>query len=168
LVKTDGQNKLLDGSEFKIYNAETDGAEVTVVRMLDAEGNQITTDDGYNMYRKARVDEPGNTVIVVNGKVRIVGLDNGVYWLEETKAPDGYNAITSRQKFTISDNNLDAIITGGIVSTNSGVQVVNHTGTMLPDTGGMGTALFITIGSILVLGAGVVLVTKKRMANIAE
>ncbi|MBQ8881089.1 MAG: SpaH/EbpB family LPXTG-anchored major pilin [Oscillospiraceae bacterium] len=168
LVKTDGQNKLLDGSEFKIYNAETDGAEVTVVRMLDAEGNQITTDDGYNMYRKARVDEPGKTVIVVNGKVRIVGLDNGVYWLEETKAPDGYNAITSRQKFTISDNNLDAIITGGIVSTNSGVQVVNHTGTMLPETGGMGTALFITIGSILVLGAGVVLVTKKRMANIAE
>ena len=168
LVKTDGQNKLLDGSEFKIFNAETAGEEVTVVQMFDTNGDPIVTDDGYNMYRKAGADEPGATVIVVKGKVRVVGLDNGVYFLEETKAPDGYNAITSRQKFTIADNNLDAIITGGIVSTNSGVQVVNHTGTMLPETGGMGTVLFITIGTILVLGAGVVLVTKKRMSNIAE
>ena len=168
LVKTDGQNKLLDGSEFKIYNAETGGEEVTVVPMLDADNNQIQTDDGYNMYRKARAGEAGNTVIVVNGKVRIVGLDNGVYYLEETKAPDGYNAITSRQKFTISDNNLDAIITGGIVSTNSGVQVVNHTGSMLPETGGLGTLLFTVLGGGAALGTGVVLVTKKRMSKIED
>ena len=168
LVKTDGQNKLLDGSEFKIYDAETGGSEVTVVQMKDEHDVPLKTPDGYFMYRKARADEPGNTVIVVNGKVRVVGLDNGVNYLEETKAPDGFNPITTRQKFTISDNNLDAIITGGIVSTNSGVQVINHTGTMLPETGGMGTVLFITIGTILVLGAGVVLVTKKRMSNIAE
>lgn len=168
LVKTDGQNKLLDGSEFKIYDAETGGNEVTVVQMFDTNGVPLKTEDGYNLYRKARADETGATVIVVKGKVRVIGLDNGIYFLEETKAPDGFNAITTRQKFTIADNNLDAIITSGIVSTNSGVQVVNHTGTMLPETGGMGTVLFITIGTILALGAGVVLVTKKRMANIAE
>ncbi|MBR5023279.1 MAG: SpaH/EbpB family LPXTG-anchored major pilin [Oscillospiraceae bacterium] len=168
LVKTDGQNKLLDGSEFKIYDAANDGNEVTVVQMFDENGEALKTADGYFMYRKARADETGATVIVVKGKVRVIGLDNGIYFLEETKAPNGFNAITTRQKFTIADNNLDAIITGGIVSTNSGVQVVNHTGTMLPETGGMGTVLFITIGTILALGAGVVLVTKKRMANIAE
>lgn len=168
LVKTDGQNKLLDGSEFKIYDAENGGAEVTVVQMFDENGDPLKTNDGYNLYRKASADESGATVIVVKGKVRVIGLDNGIYWLDETKAPDGYNAITSRQKFTIADNNLDAIITGDIVSTNSGVQVVNHTGTMLPETGGMGTVLFITIGTILVLGAGVVLVTKKRMSMIQE
>ena len=168
LVKTDDQNKLLDGSEFKIYDAETGGNEVTVVQMKDEHDVPDVTPDGYFMYRKAKADEPGATVIVVNGKVRVVGLDNGVYYLEETKAPDGFNPITTRQKFTISDNNLDAIITGGVVSTNSGVQVVNYTGVMLPETGGMGTVLFITIGTIVALGAGVVLVTKKRMANIAE
>lgn len=168
LVKTDGQNKLLDGSEFRIYDAETGGSEVTVVQMLDTNDDPIKTADGYNMYRKARADETGATVIVVKGKVRVVGLDNGVYYLEETKAPDGYNAITDRQKFTISDNNLDAIITGGIVSTNSGVQVVNNTGSMLPETGGLGTLLFTVLGGTTALGTGVVLVTKKRMSKIED
>jgi len=105
---------------------------------------------------------------VVKVKVRIIGLDNGVYYLEETKAPDGYNAITTRQKFTIADNNLDAIITGGIVSTNSGVQVVNHTGSMLPETGGLGTVLFTVLGGGAALSTGVVLVTKKRMSKIED
>lgn len=168
LVKTDGQNKLLDGSEFRIYSEVTGGQEITVVPLLDAEGNQKQTEDGYNLYRKARDNEAGATVIVVNGKVRVVGLDNGVYWLEETKAPDGYNAITTRQKFTIADNNLDAIITNGIVSTNSGVQVVNHTGSMLPETGGLGTLLFTVLGGSTALGTGVVLVTKKRMSKIKD
>jgi len=168
LVKTDGQNKLLDGSEFRIYSEETAGTEITVVPLLDDEGNQKKTEDGYNLYRKARADEPGATVIVVKGKVRIIGLDNGVYYLEETKAPDGYNAITTRQKFTIADNNLDAIITGGIVSTNSGVQVVNHTGSMLPETGGLGTLLFTVLGGGAALSTGVVLVTKKRMSKIED
>ena len=136
--------------------------------MLDADGNQKQTPDGYNLYRKARANEEGATVIVVNGKVRVVGLDNGVYWLEETEAPDGYNEITTRQKFTIADNNLDAIITNGIVSTNSGVQVVNHTGSMLPETGGLGTLLFTVLGGSTVLGTGVVLVTKKRMSKIED
>ncbi len=168
LVKTDGQNKLLDGSEFRIYSESTGGHEITVVLMKNADGTPKQTEDGYNMYRKAEDGEEGATVIVVNGKVRVNGLDNGVYWLQETEAPDGYNEITTRQKFTISDNNLDAIITNGIVSTNSGVQVVNHTGSMLPETGGLGTVLFTVLGSATALGTGVVLVTKKRMSKIED
>lgn len=163
LVKTDGQNKLLDGSEFKLYDAEVGGNEIPVILVAGA-----TTDDGYNIYRKAMDGETGETVIVVRGKVRVIGLDNGAYYLDETKAPAGFNAITSRQKFTISDNNLDAIIQSGIVSTNSGVQVVNNTGTMLPETGGLGTLLFTVLGGTTALGTGVVLVTKKRMSNIED
>ena len=157
VVKTDSQNKLIDGAEFKIYDAEKDGNEVGVVLMNDG------------TYRRAREDEmaAGNNVsiIVKDGKVRVIGLDNGIYYLEETVAPAGYNKLTARQKFTIANGNLDAQFTGDIFSTGSGVHVVNKTGSMLPETGGMGTTIFYVAGGLLVGGAVVALVSKKRMSN---
>ena len=45
------------------------------------------------------------------------------------------------------------------------VVVLNKAGTELPSTGGMGTTVFYVLGSVLVLGAGVLLVTKKRMSD---
>lgn len=157
IVKTDSQNTLLDGAEFKIYDAETGGNEVKVVLMDD----DVT-------YRRARENEPGVSIVVENGKVRVVGFDNGTYYLEETVSPLGYNKLTARQKFIISDANLDATFNDGIFSTGSGVHVVNKTGTMLPETGGMGTTLFVTIGAMMVMAAGVLLVTKKRMSMIED
>ena len=124
-------------------------------------------DDGVT-YRRARADEIGIDIVVKDGKVRVVGFDNGTYYLEETEAPDGYNKLSARQKFIISDGNLDATFNGEIYSTGSGVHVVNKTGSMLPETGGIGTVLFITFGAIVVLAAGVLLVTKKRMAMIKD
>mgnify|MGYP003306756043 CR=1 FL=1 len=91
---------------------------------------------------------------------------NGDNILEETVAPAGYNKLTSRQMLTIANANLDAIFDGGTYSKGSGVQVVNKTGSMLPETGAEGTVLFITFGTIVVLGTGVLLVTKKRMGMI--
>jgi fimbrial isopeptide formation D2 family protein/LPXTG-motif cell wall-anchored protein len=41
--------------------------------------------------------------------------------------------------------------------------VINNKGTILPSTGGIGTTLFYVIGAILVIGAGVLLVTRRRM-----
>ena len=155
IIKTDDQNTLIDGAEFKIYDAETGGSEVAVVLM----------DDGVT-YRRAREDETGVTIVVKDGKVRVVGFDNGTYYLEETQNPDGHSPLVGRQRFIISDNNLDAIFNDDIYSTGSGVHVVNRKGSMLPETGGMGTVLFVTFGTIVVLGAGVLLVTKKRMSMI--
>lgn len=157
IVKTDSQNTLIDGAEFKIYDALTGGSEVKVVLM----------DDGVT-YRRARDDESGISIVVKDGKVRVVGFDNGIYYLEETVAPSGYNKLTSRHKFTISDANLDSVFTDGIYSTGSGVQVINKTGSMLPETGGLGTTLFIVVGGMAVLCAGVLLFAKKRMSQIAE
>ena len=51
--------------------------------------------------------------------------------------------------------------------TSGGLQVINLTGNELPHTGGMGTVLFILIGSLMVLGFGVLLVTKLRMSKVA-
>jgi len=157
IVKTDSGNKLIDGAEFKIYNADTAGEEVKVVLM----------DDGVT-YRRAREDETGVSIVVKNGQVRVVGFDNGTYYLEETVAPDGYNKLSVRQKFIISDANLDAVYNDGVFSTGSGVHVVNKTGSMLPETGGIGTLLFTLLGGGTALGAGVVLVTKKRLSKVEE
>lgn len=157
IVKTDSQNTLIDGAEFRIYDAPEGGKEVAVVLMEDDV-----------RYRRARADETGDPIVVKDGQVRVVGFDNGTYYLEETVAPDGYNKLSARQKFIISDENLDAVFNDGIFSTGSGVHVVNKTGSMLPETGGFGTSMFVMIGGMLVLGAGALLVTKRRMKNIVE
>ena len=157
IIKTNSQNTLIDGAQFKIYDAAENGNEVAVVLM----------DDGVT-YRRARADETGVDIVVKDGKVRVVGFDNGTYYLEETEAPDGYNKLTARQKFIISDSNLDATFNGDVYSTGSGVHVVNKTGSMLPETGGLGTLLFTVLGGGAALSTGVVLVTKKRMSKIED
>ena len=157
LVKTDSQNKLIDGAEFKIYDALTGGHEVAVVLMDDGE-----------TYRRARADETGVSIVVKNGQVRVVGFDNGTYYLEETVTPSGYNQLAARQKFIISDGNLDATFNDGIFSTGSGVHVVNKSGTILPETGGLGTTIFVVLGGFTVLAAGVLLFAKKRLSQVAE
>ena len=157
VVKTDAANKLITGAEFKIYDAAVGGNEVKVVLTDDETG-----------YRRARDDEEGVAIVVNGGMVRIDGLDNGTYYLEETVAPDGYNKLTARQKFIISDANLDATFNGDIFSSGSGVHVVNKTGSMLPETGGLGVLLFTVLGGGTAMGTGVVLVTKKRMSKIED
>ena len=157
IVKTDSQNTLVDGAEFRIYDAASGGEEVSVVLM----------DDGVT-YRRARADEAGIPIVVKNGKIRVVGFDNGTYYLDEIVAPNGYNKLTARQKFIISDKNLDAIFNDDVFSVGSGVHVVNKAGTMLPETGGLGTLLFTVLGGGTAVGAGVVLVTKKRMSKIED
>ena len=109
------------------------------------------------------------------------GLDDGDYKLVETTTPDGYNTIADIE-FTITAGHVDgdspylntlsgnatsgtatftAVVNDGSLSTD----VVNNSGTRLPSTGGIGTTIFYVLGSILVLGAAVLLVTKKRMST---
>ena len=168
IVKTDSSNKLIDGAKFKIYDAATAGNEIAVVPLLDTDDQPVVDANGNPLYRRARADETGVEIEVADGKVRVVGFDNGTYYLEETVAPDGYNKLSARQKFIISDANLDAVFNGDIFSTGSGVHVVNKTGSMLPETGGLGTLLFTVLGGGTALGTGVVLVTKKRMSKIED
>ena len=172
IVKTDSQNTLIDGAEFRIYDAAEGGNEIGVVQLLDSENNPVYDGNGNIMYRRARPDEQAanlhKPIIVKGGMVTVVGFDNGTYYLEETVAPAGYNKLTARQKFIISDGNLEATFNTGVFSTGSGVHVVNKTGSMLPETGAMGTLMFISLGMFVALGTGILLVTKKRMSMIED
>lgn len=108
---------------------------------------------------------PANTVLTTNdkGKINISGLDSDTYYLREIKAPAGYNTLKQDVK---------VVITGVTKGEDSELtyktflaEIENLSGTVLPSTGGMGTTVFYVLGSVLVLGAVVLLVTKKRMSD---
>ena len=94
-----------------------------------------------------------------NGEATFGGLADGTYYLVETKAPAGYNQMTEAKDVTVTGSITD--VTKLSVTAN----VANQAGTLLPSTGGMGTTIFYVLGAVLVVGAGVLLVTKKRMSQ---
>ena len=106
------------------------------------------------VYRIAMPDEEGTLTITTKGKtVTIYGLDTDVqaYSLQETKAPDGgYNIL--KTPVDVKPNN------GSFGTTD----VKNNEGAVLPSTGGSGTTIFYVIGGLLIIGAGVVLVARRK------
>jgi fimbrial isopeptide formation D2 family protein/LPXTG-motif cell wall-anchored protein len=110
-------------------------------------------------------DTAGTAVITsdAEGKIVIRGLDNKTtYSLKETVAPGGYNLPTDPFVLVLEkDSSGEASITPGTAAT---INIQNVAGTILPSTGGIGTTIFYIVGSVLVVGAGVVLITKKRMS----
>lgn len=143
LVKNDKDKNQLEGAKFKLLDKA--GKEIKVVLV----------DVTKNIYRVAVGNEEG--VLIVVGKATIEGLDADEYQLEEVEAPVGYNKLTSTVKFTITGKN------GNNTYERVSNEVINYTGSQLPETGGMGTTLFLTLGSILVIGFGLLLVTKLRV-----
>lgn len=161
IVKTDDQSKLIDGAEFQLYTQQTGGTPLALV------------DKGDGTYRLATSTDTTTTttIVVKDGQAVVEGLDSDSttkYYLEETKAPTGYNKLDGRVEITMNNGNLIAQInheeqSGDDTWTSGGVHVVNKTGSELPSTGGIGTTIFYVVGGILVIGAGILLITKKRM-----
>lgn len=153
IVKDNDKDEVLTGAEFKLYDAATGGKEIPVVKISDG------------FYRVAEATETG--VAIEAGKARIQGLDGTkTYYLEETTAPVGYNILTSRVEVAINNNDNPATVENNQDVTkyvSGGVEIVNQRGAELPSTGGIGTTIFYVIGAILVIGAGIVLVTRRRM-----
>ena len=154
VVKTDGSNKVLDGAQFKLYDAKTGGKEIALVQ------------ESAGVYRLAKDGETGvEYITTVDGQLEIKGFDaNTNYYLEETKAPDGYNKLAERVEIAVKEANLDATVDGGIWH-EGGVHVVNKTGSLLPSTGGMGTTIFYVAGGAIVIAAAATLVYRKRMGK---
>ena len=104
------------------------------------------------------------------------GLDAGEYQLEETNAPEGYNKLDDVINFTISAKHdiqsaapqlTELTSTKGTADKDAGIiteTIKNNTGTVLPETGAMGTMWFIFGGAMLVILAGVFMITRKKMS----
>lgn len=107
------------------------------------------------------------------GAAHFNGLEAGTYYLEETVAPAGYNQLTKDIEIVITDNghasikvnDKDASITPAEANLSLTADVSNSTGTVLPETGGTGTIIFVALGALAVICAGVFLVTNKRMSK---
>lgn len=153
--KVDGSNNALAGAKFKLYAAEIGG---TAIKVVGTAGN----------YRVADTTETATAIEEMetdsHGQLTITGLDKKTYYLEETAAPAGYNKLTERQEVDLSKGDILRDQDASGVKT-YGVKIVNQSGTELPSTGGTGTTIFYVLGFILVIGAAVLLVTKKRMSN---
>lgn len=157
VIKTDATGNSLTGAEFELY--DKDGNKINLFEFSDG---------------KYRIATENETISKIEaGTVEIVGLDADTYYLEETKAPEGYNKLSSRIKVEVGTSmngtTINAVVNGTndqiVTYANDDVTIKNFTGSLLPSTGGMGTVLFITVGSIMVLGFGVLLVTKLRLSK---
>ena len=171
LKKVNNEGKALPGAifEFPFYvksPAEANGAYI-----------YAGTNPGVGLTKQ--ITTPDSGVIVVKG------VKPDTYSIDEFKAPDGYNKLTDPVTVTATQtgkttthttvyldkdgNKVDesAKVTEVKVDIDTiaatAVVVVNKAGTELPSTGGVGTTIFYVLGAVLVVGAGVLLITKKRM-----
>ena len=165
--KVSEQQTPLSGATFELYSDKECKTKIWLKKGEDGSTYQVSGD---------------GTDSIAAGEVTIQGLDSGTYYLKETAAPSGYNKLSGVIEVVIAqaDNNAETTNDGKVtytyqkddgttVSVNEDdggtVTVVNNKGTLLPSTGGAGTTLFYILGGILVVGAGVLLITKKRMSG---
>lgn len=174
LKKVDNKGKTLPGAvfQFPFYVKSTADADDAYIYAGTTAGEGLTN----------QITTPESGVIVVKG------VKSGSYEITEVTAPAGYNKLTAPVTVKAVQTGSSSTHTtvyldenGNITNTETdkttkvnvdidniaatAVVVVNKAGTELPSTGGMGTTIFYVLGAVLVVGAGVLLVTKKRMSQ---
>lgn len=148
LDKKDEKGNALDGAEFELYFASADSnSETALTFTLEANGDYRYDPEG----TETRIKPTGT-----DATAKIIGLDNATYTLKEVVVPTGYNkaedtTVTGLSRVDVADASIFK------------VEVTNKKGAELPSTGGMGTTIFYVVGAVLVIGAGVVLIARRRM-----
>lgn len=171
IAKYDGTNgntdadkaKKLSGATFILYRVKGEGNDAKKLYYVqNTETKAVTWSEDETAATKWITDN--------QGKVTFQGVAEGTYYLRETQAPAGYNSLKEDHKVEIKATyDTDGKLTGSSAThTGDGqyiqtVEVPNKAGAVLPSTGGIGTTIFYVLGSILALGAAVLLIAKKRM-----
>ncbi|ORJ31613.1 fimbrial protein [Streptococcus oralis subsp. tigurinus] len=155
----------------------------TVVNKVD-QNKQPLTGAGFTLYKKVKGEWKVVKEITAGEatKFEFTGIDDGEYKLSETATPAGYNTIKDIT-FTVEATheteadqpkltNLSGVAASGQITFTADkdagsltTQVENKKGSILPSTGSIGTTVLYVAGSVLVVAAGILLVTKKRMKN---
>lgn len=150
------ETKVLEDAQFVLLNsAKNKVASVANGKITGWSDIPAANQDG-------TISWPAGSVLTTdaNGTIHIDGLDADTYYLREVKAPDGYNKLKEDQEVIITGATE---IDGELTYTTVVAKINNQSGTILPSTGGAGTKAFYVLGTMLAVGAAVLLVTKKRM-----
>lgn len=163
--KQDEKQTALAGAEFKIWQDGDDGA-------FGGDDTALKFDDKQNGKYVLNANGAVETITTDDtGKFNVEGLEEGTYWVEEVKAPEGYNKLAKPVKVVIAaayneDGTLKShsVVYGESSTAAHGdhsVVIINKAGTLLPETGGMGTILFTLVGAAAI-GYGIY---RKRTAK---
>lgn len=161
-VKDDEETKLA-GAQFVLMKKETatvDGKDVEKTKYYKY--TEATATDPAEV---SWVDNQNDATVVTTdstGAGSFDGLKDGTYYLLEIAAPDGYNLLAEPVTVVIDGANATAENTSSLTVTEG---VANETGPVLPTTGGMGTTIFYVLGGLLIVAAGVALVTRRHMSK---
>lgn len=148
--------KKLAGAKFVVIDKASKDTEGVKYLKYNA-----TANDGkgaFSWLEKKDADQATVYTTDVNGAAEISGLAAGTYYLLEIEAPQGNNVLTDAQPVTLTKGVHEE--KGDLLLVTS--QVANNKGTILPSTGGMGTVAFAVVGLIVMAGAAVTLIIKKR------
>lgn len=165
----DQQNSYLAGAIFRLYRSEEDANNNQNAIAVTGSNGTYTVDPvqvGDNkMYDMESIGD--GTTVGTGMNLKLNGLAEGSYWLVETQAPDGYNKLTAPVKITITKSDTTNV-DDWTIKQNDGVvddkiiDIENTTGTLLPETGGMGTVIFTVIAVVMILGIAVSFVISRR------
>jgi len=180
-TNNDGKDDTTDEEEETGYTPEDKVIAFTykvIVNKVDPEKNPL---DGATFTLEKNIKGTWTALTLVESAdgatFTFTGLDDGDYRLTETVAPEGYNKLTDAIEFTVTadheiesaDPKLNSLsgdtLTGDVDAGTLTAEIVNESGTKLPETGGIGTTLFYLGGGAMVAVAGVYLISKKRMKN---
>ena len=155
-------SKVLPGAQFALYKQDEDGnklyykltEDATLVESKNLTGSKVTwVDIGDKTINQAIAD--GNITAVTSGRdgeTAFTGIPHDTYYLQEVKAPEGYNLMSEDKVVELT---ADA-------PADFEVQVENTGGALLPETGGSGTVLFTMMGLLLMAGAVTIYLTHRK------
>ena len=131
------------GSNGK-YTVKEDQSSGDTDTVMVTQNTEISAGAGYNLY--------------------VNGLKAGAYWLVETDAPEGFNKVKDPIKVVITLDGEEGykLTVGDQQQSDKIAEVENKKGSMLPETGGIGTVLFTGIAVVLILGVGASFVVSRK------
>ena len=157
VIKYNDEKKELSGAEFTLYK----DSECKEAFSFAKEADGI-----YSLSSK-EVAASSNVVVDSNGQLTLKGLDEGNYYLKETKAPTGYALSREVKKVTIKDSGADTNkLTGKLqddTDAYADITVINKKGFTLPKTGDNGMMLLTVFGTLMAIsGVGLFVLARKK------